>query len=387
MGIENYFHIIDLGNSNIRFSVFDSDFKKKFSENIYLNIEEEFIDTSNEIQNVIKKAEKNISSHIKDIILTLDSKEIFTINISLAKRIEKKLSIKEIYNSVLLELNQIINSNYNNINIIHVILDRCIVGDKILNEFPVHKLLTNNAKFEFKVLCFPKKLLNDLKIKFNKINLNIKNIFCSSYIKTLVYQSKLEEKIVSFLEIGFERSCLAIYKKNKLKFMSTIPIGGHHITKDISKIFSISLKKAEDIKKSFNQSETEFSYKTNNENIKINAKDLINNNISIDILKKVILYRVQEIIDLIFKTTASNKLSTTLNNSNLYLIGGGSKLLNNNSFHLSDKFKLKSINSYKETDDFICNCALKFYLNQYQVPKNVEKKQGLFQKFFNYFGK
>ena len=81
MGIENYFHIIDLGNSNIRFSVFDSDFKKKFSENIYLNIEEEFIDTSNEIQNVIKKAEKNISSHIKDIILTLDSKEIFTINI------------------------------------------------------------------------------------------------------------------------------------------------------------------------------------------------------------------------------------------------------------------------------------------------------------------
>ena len=36
-------------------------------------------------------------------------------------------------------------------------------------------------------------------------------------------------------------------------------------------------------------------------NKKILLKEIINKNISIDLLKKVILYRVQEIIDLILK--------------------------------------------------------------------------------------
>ena len=86
-----------------------------------------------------------------------------------------------------------------------------------------------------------------------------------------------------------------------MKFIQVIPIGGNHITSDISKIFKISLDDAEKIKRSFNKSETEFSYygKTKDENISI--KEILAKDISINLLKKVILYRVQEIIDLTFK--------------------------------------------------------------------------------------
>lgn len=384
---KNLINIIDFGASKIRFSVFDSQSTKKFSESINVSLKDKSFDKFHEIQNIIKKAEKTISSHIENIILIFDCNKIFSIDISLSKKIDKKLYINEIYNLVLLELNQIINSNYISKDIIHVILNKCYYDNQTLTEMTGHKILTKNAKFEFKVLCYPKDLLKELKKKFNSINLNITNFFCTNYIKTFSYQSKLDESVVSFLEIGFERSCITIYDRNKLKFIYSIPVGGHHITKDISKIFKISLNDAEKIKKSFNHSQTEFSYQTKNEEIEIDAKDLISNNISVNLLKKVILYRIQEIIDLIFKETISNKPNINLSNSNLYLIGEGSKLLINNSFYLTDKFNLKSIKSYNETDENIFSCASIFCLNQYKMPEITVKNQGLFEKFFNFFGK
>ena len=40
----------------------------------------------------------------------------------------------------------------------------------------------------------------------------------------------------------------------------TIPIGSLHITKDISNVLNVDFDEAENIKKFFNKSETEFSY-------------------------------------------------------------------------------------------------------------------------------
>ena len=85
---------------------------------------------------------------------------------------------------------------------------------------------------------------------------------------------------------------------------------------------------------------------------------LLNKNISIDLLKKVILYRVQEIIDLTFKKSKINNIKKNLKDTDLFLIGEGSKLFNNNSFYLNDKFGFKSINFYNETDVQICKCGL-----------------------------
>ena len=76
------------------------------------------------------------------------------------------------------------------------------------------------------------------------------------------------------------RTSLITYKKNKIKSIQTIPIGGFNITKDIAKIFNISLEDAEKIKKSFNKSETEFSYENNSNDTDIILKELITKNIN-----------------------------------------------------------------------------------------------------------
>ena len=71
--------------------------------------------------------------------------------------------------------------------------------------------------------------------------------------------------------------------------------------------------------------------------------------------------------------------------TDLFLIGEGSELFNDNSFHLEDKFSFKSINFYKEKDSQICKNGLVYYLNYYNEPKIIAKKHGLFEKFFNFF--
>ena len=79
------------------------------------------------------------------------------------------------------------------------------------------------------------------------------------------------------------------------------------------------------LKKSFNKSDTEFSYK-NKIQKKYIIQEIINKNISIDLLKKVILYRVQEIMDLTLKNQILISKNNNFEDTDLFLIGEGSIL-------------------------------------------------------------
>ena len=104
-------------------------------------------------------------------------------------------------------------------------------------------------------------------------------------------------------------------------------------------------------------------------------------------MKKVILYRIQEIIDLSLTGLNKSNKNFDFKNTELFLIGQGSLLLKNNTFYLNDEIGFKSINFYQDTDKSLFKSILNFYLNNNQVPKKVSKKQGLFEKFFNFFDK
>ena len=384
MSKNNFFNIIDLGSSKIRLSVFNDKNEEIFSSSSLLNSTKDNQNYFEELKKTIKIAEKKISSHIEDIILLLDPSKIFTIDISLNKKTDKKMKVKQIYNLLLMELNHLIKNNYDKHELTHIYLDQCIVDSKIYSRLPIDKKDINNLKVDFKLICLPKILVFDLKNIFKLNNLNITNIFCTSYVKSLTYLSTININKISFLDIGWERSTSILYKNFRLQSIKTIPVGSFHITKDISKIFKISIDDAEKIKKVFNKSKTEFSY-INNSNDNISVKEIINKNISIDLLKKVILYRIQEILDLAFN---SSKLETNSHSdADLFLTGGGSNLFNNNSFYLNDNFNFNSIKFYEENDKEICSSALKYYLKIKQEYQTINKKTGLFERFFNFFDK
>ena len=284
---QNYINILDFGSSKIRFSIYDSSLNKIFSDNRNLSQLKDEINKVEEMDKLIKNAEKKISKHIDDIILTLDSPQLFTIDLSLKKNFDSRKSIIKIYNSLILEVNQIIEIYYKDLEIVHIILCQCIIDDKIYFELPKEKKKFKNIKIDFKLICFPKLLVSNIKNIFKKINVNVTNIFCTSYVKSSSYIKKLNKKNASFIDVGFEKTSLVVFKKNKLKLIQSIPIGGSNITKDISTIFNIRLDEAEKIKRSFNRTETEFSY--NNENHKNSSviNEILNKNISIDLLRKL----------------------------------------------------------------------------------------------------
>ena len=385
--VDNYYNVLDLGSSRLRFSVFDSKLNEKFSETKILRINDPNLNQFLEIKNIIKNAEKKIEAYIDDINLILDKKNLLCIDISLKKKLDHKSKIDKIYDSLNLELKHLIYSYYKNYEITHIILNKCIADGVQFEELPIEKKEVSELKIDFKIICFPRKTLDELRANFSKINLNVICVYCNSYVKSQSYIKKLNLEKISFLEIGYERTSLIIYEKNKLKLIQTIPIGSSHITKDISKVFKITYEDAEKIKHSFNKSDTEFSYKDANEHTKISVKDIISKNISISLLKKVILYRIQEIIDINFKISNVQNLNINLRETDLFLIGGGSILFDNNSFYLNDEFEFKSINFFCETDNQICLSGLSHYFHSYKTPNISGKNKGLFEKFFFYFSK
>ena len=387
MAEENYINILDFGSSKIRFSVFDLNKKKKFSKNKKVLLVENYDSHFDNLDIIIKEAEKEISYHVEDIILLFDSVDLLTIDISLNKNLYKYSEVEKIYNLLLLELNQLINTYYSNQYLIHILMDKCIIDNKeIFTDLPKEKFINNNFKVDFKIFCLPKILIKKLKNKFIKKFKNYQYFF-NKLFKIIFIRKKLNKNKISFLEIGLQRASFIFYKMNKLKFIKTIPIGGSHITKDIANIFKINLDDAEKLKKSFSRSYTEFSYKDNSSENTMMAKEILHKNISIDLLKKVILYRVQEIINLSFAKSSNISYLNELHNTDLFLIGEGSMIFNDNSFYLEDKFKFKSINFFAESDSEICNCALTYNLNNPALQTITVKKQGIFEKFFNYFSK
>ena len=160
-----------------------------------------------------------------------------------------------------------------------------------------------------------------------------------------------------------------------------------HITKDISEIFKIAYVEAENIKRTFNKSETEFSFEDTDSEVSVSITEILKKKIPINLLKKVILYRVQEIIELSFKRSNIKNYDINLKNLDLFFIGEGSVILNENFFHLSDDFEFKNLNFFEEKNDEICKSILVHFLNNYQIPNKINKKIGVFEKFFNFFSK
>ena len=134
-----------------------------------------------------------------------------------------------------MEATQLINKYYHNYSLVHIILDQCIIDNVNFAELPLDKKEITNLKVDFKILCFPKTTISSIKEGFLKNNLNVTNIFCTSYVKSLSYLRKLNLDNVAFLDIGRSRTSLMAYVKNKLKFIYSIPIGSLILLKTYQK--------------------------------------------------------------------------------------------------------------------------------------------------------
>ena len=389
---DNYSTIIDFGSSALRLGVFDDKLSKLFFQSKDISQKDNFEEYLKSINFLIREAENKISAHLENITVLYDTSEIFTIDLSIKKKLDQKIIFKDICSSIILEANQLIKDCYINKKIIHLIIKKYIINDKEFLNIP-HKIpKLNSVILEIKFICLPYNQYKNVFEAFKKNNLKILNFFSSSLVKSFKYIDFFKEnKFVVFLDIGLDRTTTIFFINQKLDCLNSIPIGGNNISKDISQIMKLSLDESEKLKKTFNKSEIDFSYNEadSSDNTDI-IKKIIGKDISIDLLKKVVLTRVEEIIELSFKGMNISENIAKIKDLNLVLIGNGSKIFNRNSFQIEDKYNFKEINFYEENDLEICKAALMFEKNfKDEDPRKLKKHQkklGFFHRFFNIFG-
>ena len=388
---------IDFGTYKTRLGVFNTSssskdyfIEKKTQSNV--NIEDiNLYDFEKKIKELIQITEKKINYHIKDLNVMLDLSNFSSIDVSLKKNYEgKNISLEDIQ-ILLQESRQMFQENNKNNKIIHMIVKKFIFDENVFLEIPENNLKCNNLTLEIKFICYPNNILDKIQSIFNYNDVVINNFSCSTYVKSLNYNKLFqnhEKKI--FLDIGFKKTCLAVYEKDVLIHLNSIPIGGNHITSDISQILKLSREDSEILKKSLNKTETIFSDNDEIEKDEIVTKlELINKGISEDLLKKVIYARIEEIINLSFKKINFDQ-SIKDNNYILVFIGEGSKILNKNAIYLENKYHfINEMNFYEENVELICRSAHNISHNNYNNEVNLvskkPKKIGFFEKLFNLF--
>ena len=392
MKINKFLTVVDYGSKKIRLSIFDKNHNKIYST--YENqISDQNVETkSYKINEIIRKAEKNISDHIEEMVVLYDDPKVTAIDLSIKKEFDQKIIVDENILLLVTEAKKLLQNYHDNLKIMHTIINKFLIDDKEYYQNLDKKLLGKKVIIDFKFVCIPNNKYLFIEDLFKKNSVQILNLFCTSITKAITYQKYFKnKKSIAFLDIGWERSTLTYFANNQIQYLKNIKIGGNHITKDINKIFNIEIDQSEKIKQAFQSSEEEFSYDKIDEQKNLLIKNTIGKDIDIDNLKMVILARVQEIIDL---SLIENKLIDKFKESNetvLVLTGDGSKIFNKNSFHLKDSFNFAEINFYDESDEEICNAGEKlFYFNNYKFEqKNIKniKKEGYFERFFNLFGR
>ena len=398
MSEEDFKTYIDFGASKIRIGIFDKNFSRVifFSEKKWLtafNSKHLNLDESKKIlHDLILSAEKKIGNYIKNINLMFDPQDLDSIDFSIKSNLEnKKINIKEI-KLLLQESRQLILKYYFDKRIMHTILEKYITDEKEFYTIPKDEIKSNFLILETKFLCYSKKIFDYIDNYFKENHINIKNFFCSSYAKSLEYNSHFDnyEKKV-FLDIGYEKSCISIFDKKRLIHFYSIPLGGNHITKDISKVLKISEKESENLKQSFNRTETIFSDASEEGSVSF---DLIKNQgqkkISSDILNKIIYARLDEILNLSFKNIDFSTVLFDKKNSILVLTGEGSKILNKNSIYLEDRFNFfNEMSFFEESPESICRAGFNFLknanLHEVSFMTKEPKKTGFFEKLFHLF--
>jgi cell division protein FtsA len=388
---------IDLGSSKIRAAAFNKlDKNEKFivEKNNILSLKKKqlnFFETEKVIEDIVYELEKKTKIYMNNISLMLDTSDSLSISLSISKKNDGKLIEKKDIQYLIQDAKQQILKFYSDQNIIHIIIMNYKIDNKDYDYLP-DNIKCKIISIEIFFICFPKKLIKNLENLFQKKQISINKLLCSCYTKSLNYKEQFPtfEKI-AFIDIGYEKTSIVIYEKDKLKALNVLAIGGNHITKDISNILNLDIEKSEMIKNNLNK-DILFSEKNGTDKIFQSGFSIQANkkNISPELIKKIIFARIDEILKLCFNTIKGYENLNDFNRLKVVLTGDGSKILDNNLIHIKETVPLfEEIDFLIETGVNICESGLKLSkgLNKQEVlivPKKIVSN-GFFERLFHFF--
>ncbi len=367
--------ILEFGSTNLKLSIYNNQTLNQsffYEEKIEYTKNENLIE--NKLFNLILKAEKDLGQHLNEMLLIMDSSSIHSLDLSIQKYYDKKIFTSQDLDHLINECEQIVKTHNKEDNIIHIIKSNINFDDQIIENLDNFSQEVYKAQVEIKFIMINKKNYDEIKKLFLKKHIHLQNIYCASYVKALGIINKLGiSDYSSFIDIGFKKSSISIFKDKKLLYLNNIHIGGDHVTKDISKVLNINYRKAEAEKLKFTKYH---KYKN-----KLEKNE--------ELLKNIINSRLEEIIELLFFNCPLKKKTFDKNGLKLYFIGNGSKVLSENMLSFGQEFNfINEMLIIDENKKDCCDSALKYSENNKKadIPNdnfNIENK-GFFEKLFDY---
>ena len=161
----------------------------------------------------IFKIEKLIGTFIKNIFLIVDNKDNFTVKLSNKKKIENKVS-KESLTNTLIKLKNLINENYKNQTIMHILTNNQLVYDNIETSL-IENEDANSQCLEVSFITISNDLIFNLSKVLQEYQIKISKFIDGKYVKNYFKDDELELSLATNKLInGFNDNEVIIVPKN-----------------------------------------------------------------------------------------------------------------------------------------------------------------------------
>ena len=364
MNSEDSIGIIELGNINIKcliFKIKDNNESEILStsitssEGIHNGIVVNLTKASKAIRSCISIAEKKAKILLKKINVVLEGPEFLSTKFTKHKKINGSKIHKDDIDFLLKEAKKQLILNDKKQSIIHIFNHNYVVDGKAFSDEPIG-VYADSLSHEITFITIPKNNLKNINQAFIDCDIEIERLISNTFALGAKLLSNKELEFGSILvDIGFEKISLGLFKNLALVHSITLPMGINHITKDISKVCSLSIDESVIIRNNI-----DFSFQ-NNQNL-FDENDYLKNSYFINssfrkISKNLILNVIKARLDEIFETVKKQIIVPEFNlNSGIgFLLVGGGSYLPNIEKHCKKFFgprikKLSDNNNEKETD-------------------------------------
>ena len=399
--------VIDLGTSNLKCAIFSLNnnglpeligFSKKKSKGIHNSIITHLNDAIDSIRSCLGEAEKSSQTSLSKINILIDPTEIITTRLTKFKKINGSKIEKDDASFLLKEAKKQVELNNSRLSNIHIFNYKYIVDNKLFKDLPFN-IYVDQFSQENVFLSVPKNILKNITEVFHSCDIEIdKFISCSYALGISCFNQDQIDYGCGIVDMGYEKTSLAVFKDSSLVHASSFPIGSNHITKDISRGCYLSEIESELIKKDIS--------------IINNLDEELNNNgflldkyfsetkfrkISSKFAKDIISARLDEILNKILKEI--NFLRTGSIKQNLIFTGEGSRLndlkriVNSKLLNYISDSSLNNLEPFTNIDRELLACygAVKiltegFVSEAIAIPNKSQKnKNGFFARIFNIF--
>ena len=394
MNSEDSIGIIELGNINIKcliFTIKDNNESEILStsitssEGIHNGIVVNLTKASKAIRSCISITEKKAKILLKKINVVLEGPEFLSTKFTKHKKINGSKIHKDDIDFLLKEAKKQLILNDKKQSIIHIFNHNYVVDGKAFSDEPIG-VYADSLSHEITFITIPKNNLRNINQAFIDCDIEIERLISNTFALGAKLLNNKELEFGSILvDIGFEKISLGLFKNLALVHSITLPMGINHITKDISKVCSLSMDESVVIRNNI-----DFSFQ-NNQNL-FDANGYLKNSYFINssfrkISKNLILNVIKARLDEIFETVKKQIIVPEFNlNSGIgFLLVGGGSYLPNIEKHCEKFFgprikKLSDNNNEKETDlekNFAsCLGALRIIKDGWEteaIPETVDK--------------